>query len=190
MKLEGAEGSEMKYINQPVFALDLCCNDTLWLRNRGFTSPDVIGDVYHITKRILSAASLENRPSLGLFAADLRKCFGSTSVGIFWPAEKIISSIELVQLKYEKPDIGVWTANTTKAFNTEKKHIRDCLAMPRVRLRFNLFHIAFSLTFYFIHPKCFPSLCITSKDINPICVHRDGRCILQRGTNNCESTWR
>ena len=132
MKCEINVGFDTKYVNQPVFALDLCCSDTQWIRDGGFKCPNVVGDVYHITKRILSAASVENRPSLGLFAAELRMCFGSTSVGVFWPPEKIISAIELVQIKFERPDVGVWTANTTKAFNTEKKHIRNCLALPKV----------------------------------------------------------
>ena len=108
-------------MNQPVFALDLCCSDTQWIRDDGFKCPDVVGGVYHVTKRILSAASTENRPLLGLFAAQLRKCFGSTSVGVFWPPEEIIFAIESVQIKFERQDVGVWTANTTKAFNTEKK---------------------------------------------------------------------
>ena len=111
----------MKYINQPVFALDLCCNDTQWLSEGGFANPDVIGDVYHIiTKKILSTASVVNRTSLGLFASELRKCFGSTKLGVFWSAEKTILAVESVQRRFEKPEVGVWTANTTRAFNTEK----------------------------------------------------------------------
>lgn len=70
MKCDVKEGSSTKYVNQPVFALDLCCSDTQWIRDGDFKCPDVVGDVNHITKRILSAASLENRPLLGLFAAD------------------------------------------------------------------------------------------------------------------------
>jgi hypothetical protein len=132
MKCETSDGPEIKYINQPVFALDLCCNDTQWLREGGFANPDVIGDVYHTTKRILSTASVENRTSLGLFASELRKCFGSTKLGVFWSAEKTILAIESVQRRFEKPEVGVWTANTTRAFNTEKKHIRNCLALPKV----------------------------------------------------------
>ena len=97
-----------RYIKQPVFALDLCCNDTQWLKKSGFKSPHVVGDVYHITKRILCAASLDDKPLLALFASDLRKCFDSSSLGIFWPAEAIIPAIELVQLKYEKPGVGVF----------------------------------------------------------------------------------
>ena len=123
---------ESKHVNQPVFALDNCCTDTQWLEDGGFTNPEVVGDAYHITKRILSTASAENRTSLGLFACELRKCFGSTLPGIFWPARKIISSIEAVKLKFEAPGIGVWTQNTTKAFKTEVKHIENCLALPKV----------------------------------------------------------
>ena len=130
MKCEVLEDSDVKHINQPVFALDLCCNDTQWLREGGFTNPDVIGDVYHITKRILSAASVENKTSLGFFASELRKCFGSSRLGVFWPAKKIILAIELLQLKFQ--EVGVWAENTTRAFNTEKKHITNCLALPKV----------------------------------------------------------
>ena len=132
MKCEDDNSSVVQYSNQPVFALDLCCSDTQWLRDGGFKNPIVIGDVYHITKRILSTASVENRTSVGLFAADLRKCFGSTVPGVFWPADKIISAIEMVKLKYERPDVAVWTSKTTRAFETEKKHIRNCLALPKV----------------------------------------------------------
>ena len=132
MKCEADNSSVVQYSNQPVFALDLCCSDTQWLRDGGFKNPIVIGDVYHITKRILSTASVENRTSVGLFAADLRKCFGSIIPGIFWPADKIISAIEKVKLKYEKSDVGVWTSRTTIAFEVKKKHIRNCLALPKV----------------------------------------------------------
>ena len=41
---------ESKHVNQPVFALDNCCTDTQWLKDGGFTNPEVVGDVYHITK--------------------------------------------------------------------------------------------------------------------------------------------
>ena len=134
MTCEDDDSSEVQYNNQPVFALDLCCSDTQWLRDGGFKNPIVIGDVYYITKIILSTASIENRTSVGLFAADLRKCFGSTVPGVFWSADRIISAIEMVKLKYEKPDVGVWTSKTTRAFETEKKHIRNCLALPKVIL--------------------------------------------------------
>lgn len=118
---------ESEHVNQPVFALDNCCTDTQWLEDGGFTNPEVVGDVYHITKRILS-----NRTSLGLFACELRKCFGSTLPGIFWLATKIISSIEAIKLKFEAPGIGEWTQNTTKAFKTEVMDIENCLALPKV----------------------------------------------------------
>ena len=148
MTCEITEDSEERHDNQPVFALDLCCNDTQWLREGGFKNPIVIGDVYHITKRILSAASVENRTSVGLFAADLRKCFGSTSPGVFWPPEKIISAIELVKFKYEKPEVGVWTSNTTRAFATEKKHIKNCLALPKVtQWIFKMFNNLYLISF-------------------------------------------
>ena len=120
------------FINQPVFALDNCCTDKQWLRDGGFHNPEVVGDVYHIAKRIIGTANVENRTSLGLFAAELRKCFGSTLPGVFWQPEKIISSIESVKLKFETREVGVRTKNTTKAFNTEKKHIENCLALPKV----------------------------------------------------------
>lgn len=90
MSCENTEDSEECYDYQPVFALDFYCNDTQWLREGGFKNPIVIGDVYHITKRIMSAVSVENRTSHGLFAADLRKCFGSTTPGVFWPQKNYI----------------------------------------------------------------------------------------------------
>ena len=135
----GGMKSETAVSNQPVFALDNCCTDTQWLRDGGFTTSDVVVDVYHITKRILGTASVENRSSFGLFASELRKCFGSTKVGVFWSPEKIISAINSVRSKFQSPDIGVWTANTTKAFETEKKHIENCLALPKVTACMDLF---------------------------------------------------
>ena len=86
--------------------------------------------MFHITKRILTASSSDNKAVFGHFASELRKCFGSTALGIFWPGKQIIEAIESVKARFEKPEIKVWNANTTKAFEIEKKHIMNCLALP------------------------------------------------------------
>lgn len=145
--------------NLPCFVSDLCCNDRAAITLAGFSPlTAVIGDVFHITKRILTSASTLNRPAFGQFAADLRKCFGSTSPGIFWAGEKILLAIYEVKKRYATDEIKVWTQSTTETLEVEKKHIINCLALP--------------------------------KHIDPIIRHRNGKYILQRGTNNCESTWR
>ena len=96
--------------NLPCFVSDLCCNDRGAITMAGFSPlTAVVGDVFHVTKRILSSASTSNRPAFGQFAADLRKCFGSTSPGIFWPGEKILLAIEEVRKRYEAEDMQVWT---------------------------------------------------------------------------------
>lgn len=118
--------------NDPVFALDNCCTDRKWLEDGGFDNPFIVGDVYHISKRIITTVSSENRALLGFFASDLRKCFGSSKPGVFWPAEKIISAVERVKVKYQEENVALWTEGTTKCFENEKHHITECLALPEV----------------------------------------------------------
>ena len=118
--------------HDPVFALDNCCTDTMWLKEGGFIEPTIVGDVYHISKRIITTVSSEKKSLLGFFASDLRNCFGSSTPGVFWPGDKIISAIEAVKLKYEREDIALWSNKTTKCFENEKKHIMNCLALPQV----------------------------------------------------------
>ena len=118
--------------HDPVFALDNCCTDKKWLEDGGFIKPFVVGDVYHISKRIISTISTDKKTLLGFFASEMRKCFGSTKPGVFWPPEQIISAIEKVEIKYQKEDLALWTEATTRCFENEKHHITECLALPKV----------------------------------------------------------
>ena len=117
--------------NLPCFSFDLCCSDRAVIDGAKFHADTTdVGDVYHITKRILFAARSENRAMFSYFAAELRKCFGSTSMGVFWQADRIIAAIDELKTRYEKPDVGVWNETTTRAYENEKKHIRNCLQLP------------------------------------------------------------
>lgn len=120
--------------HDPVFALDNCCTDKLWLKGGGFKNPTVVGDVFHISKRIINAVSSEKKTLLGYFACELRKCFGSSKPGVFWRGEDIILAIEKVKDKYQREDIALWTEATTRCFENEKEHIINCLALPEVRI--------------------------------------------------------
>ena len=96
----------------------------MWLKEGRFIEPIIVGDVYHISKRVITTVSSEKKPLLGFFASDLRKCFGSSTPGVLWLGEKIMSAIEAVKLKYEREDIALWRNKITMSFENEM--LREC----------------------------------------------------------------
>jgi hypothetical protein len=69
----------------------------------GFKEEDiaVIGDVFHIQKRIYGEADTRH-PQYSHFVGDVRKAFGSSETGVFWEGTKIISKLEEVKERWEK----------------------------------------------------------------------------------------
>ena len=112
-----------------VFVLDLCCGDKQWLLRGGFKEEEmrVVGDVFHIQKRIYTEADTRHA-QYSHFVGDVRKAFGSSETGVFWDGKKIISKLEEVKERWEK--VGVWQAKTSIAFERQKTHILNCLELP------------------------------------------------------------
>jgi hypothetical protein len=121
----------------PLMFSDKCCDDTQCLKDGGFKDPIVLGDVYHITKRIIDAMNKANWTPYWMCIRDLRMCFGSDELGVFWDGEKIIAKIEALMEIYIPT--GAWTSATTAKFEIQKHHILHCLHFPKVKIAMKIF---------------------------------------------------
>jgi hypothetical protein len=128
--------SEEKWVG-PIIVSDLCCKDKQCFEDGGFKDFIMLGDVYHITKRIIDALCKDVLTIYFMCIKDLRGCFGSDELGVFWDGEKIIAKIEALKEVYIPT--GAWTNATTAKFEIEKHHILNCLHFPKVNMAMNIF---------------------------------------------------
>jgi hypothetical protein len=128
----------------PIIVSDLCCKDRKCFEEGGFKDFTMLGDVYHITKRIIDTLCKDSFTVFCMCIKDLRSCFGSDELGVFWDSEKIILQIEALKDVYIPT--GTWTPATTTKFEIEKYHIVNCLHFPKVSIAIKIF--LFVLLYY------------------------------------------
>lgn len=85
-----------------------------------------------IQERILAKLSKKDPTLFAYCCTEVRKCFGSAdnTPGTFWEGDKIVAALDKAQISYEK--LNVWTPDTRRAYEEEKKHIYNCLNLPKV----------------------------------------------------------
>ena len=116
----------------PIFCSDLCCSDVQCFLDAGFKNPIVLGDVYHITERMIETLNKANLTQYFMCIKELRQAFSSTKPGRFDDADEIVKHINTLKAIYEP--LGVWTEATSKKYETQKQHIYKCLAIPEVSI--------------------------------------------------------
>jgi hypothetical protein len=132
--------SEEKW-DGPIIFSDLCCKDKKCFEDGGFKDFIMLGDIYHITKRIIDTLCKDFFTYFCMCIKDLRFCFGSDELGVFWDGEKIIAKIEALKEVYIPT--GTWTPATTAKFEIEKHHIMNCLHFPKVSIVMKIFLFIF-----------------------------------------------
>jgi hypothetical protein len=117
-----------------VISSDLCCQGKGWITNSGFHEDDLLFllDSHHFLDRLYRALNRENRTFLGTACSDLSKCIAQTIPGRVPAPDDIIEAIDRVKAKYSALIPPVWTADTTKTYEVNKKHIHNCMSLPKV----------------------------------------------------------